>query len=158
MTNAIYNQLLARANSLTQNADLAQDLVQDTLLKFYETYEDFDGTPEEQHKLLNTILTNTNIDSHRKKREVVFSDLETEDQESGETITFEPAGGIMDINYEDVETLVNGLKPKLREAANLILIKGLSYADTADALGLTMSALHSRIYKVRKIFQKELGD
>lgn len=155
--NELYNKILTRATALTKNADTALDLTQDTFLKFYENYPDFAGSDEEQHKLLNTILTNTNIDTHRKHKEVVFSDLTTED-ENGEAMTFEPSGGIMDINMEDVENLIKNLTPKLRESANLILIKGLSYADTADALGITISALHSRIYKVRKQFQAELGD
>lgn len=157
MTNELYNNLLDRANALTKNPDSAQDLVQDTFLKFYENYPEFDGTPEEMHKLLNTILTNTNIDSHRKIKEVAFSDLTTED-ENGEAMTFEPSGGIMDINMEDVENLIKNLTPKLRETANLILIKGLSYPATAEVLGITLTALHSRIYKIRKQFQMELAD
>lgn len=155
--NELYNKILTRATALTKNADTVQDLTQDTFLKFYENYPEFSGSDEDTLKLLNTILTNTNIDAHRKLKETVFSDLETED-EDGQAMTFEPSGGIMDINMEDVETLINGLSPKLREAANLILVKGLSYTDTADALGITISALHSRIYKVRKQFQAELGD
>lgn len=156
--NELYNNLLARANALTKNhKENSEDLVQEAFLKFYENYPDFSGSDEEQHKLLNTILTNTHIDSHRKLKETVFSDLETED-EDGQAMTFEPSGGIGDVNYSDVEILIKNLTPKLRDAANLILIKGMSYTDTAEALGITMPALHSRIYKVRKQFQQELGD
>ena len=145
------------AFNLLKDESKAQDAVSDTLLNFLEAYPDKDFESNDSMPLLVTILKNQIIDDTRKKRETVFSDLEIED-ESGESVTYEPAGTFGDVNYEDVETLIKNLRPKLREAANLILIKGMTYADTATALGITMPALHSRIYKIRKQFQKELGD
>lgn len=145
------------AFSYTKDTAKAEDAVSDTLLNFLEAYPTLDFESDDSLPLLVTILKNQIIDDTRKKRETVFSDLEIED-ESGESITYEPAGTFGDVNYSDVETLIKNLTPKLREAANLILVKGMSYADTADALGITISALHSRIYKIRRQFQLELGD
>lgn len=154
----ITNKLRKEAAKFTKDEEKAKDIVQDVLLGFIENYPNLDFEQPESMPLLITILKNAFIDTKRKKREIVFSDLEVEDQETGESVTYEPAGGIGDVNYQDVETLIAGLTPKLRDAANLILIKGLSYEATAEALGITLTALHSRIYKIRKQFKLELGD
>ena len=145
------------AFSYTKDTSKAEDAVSDALLNFLEAYPDKDFESDDSLPLLVTILKNQIIDDTRKKRETIFSDLEIED-ENGEFKTFEPIGTAGDTNYDDIITMIKSLKPKLREAADLVYLKGLTYAEASDALGITEAALTSRLYKARKIISKELED
>jgi len=155
--NTILNKLTGYALSLCKNEDKAQDLVQDSLESFLTAYPDMQWDSPESLPLLNTIIKNAYLDTQKKKSEVLFSDMETEDS-NGDTITYEPMGTYGDVNYEDVYTMITSLRPKLRHAADLVLLKGLSHAEAARAIGISETALSARIYKVKKIIQQELED
>ena len=145
------------ALGMLKDKDKAEDIVQDVLLSFLEVYPELDWQSEDSMALLSKMVRNAVIDMTRKKKEVCFSDMEMED-EDGESVTYEPAGTYGDVNYDDVETLIHSLRPKLREAADLVFLKGLSYAEASESLGISESALTSRLHEARKLIQKELED
>lgn len=155
--NNIITKLTNYTVGITKNKDVADDLVSDVLLSFLEAYPDKDIEAESSHPLLFTMCKNACIDRGRKKKEVCFSDLEVED-ENGEYMTYEPAGTYGDVNYDDVEMLINSLPNKIRQACTLVLLQGFSNKEAAKELGIGLSALESRIHKGKKLIKKELED
>lgn len=146
-------QLMNRAKGLAKND--AEDLYQETMMRFYDHYSNFQGTDEERLKLMYTIMKNCFLDRQKKRKETSFTDLAQED-ENGEYLTWEPAGTSYDVNYDDVYEIIFALPCKLRDAANLVFLQGLSYQRTADVLQITVSAVTSRLARAKYLIRRNL--
>lgn len=133
----------AFAISLTRNGSLADDMVQDTLVKAWTNIEKFEpGT--NMRAWLFTILRNTYYSSRRKsKREV--ADV---DGVFTESLAEKPAhDGHMQMN--DFRKALGKLKDEQREALLLIGASGFSYEEAAEMCGVAVGTIKSRVNRAR---------
>lgn len=141
--------LLRVALSRTRNAADAEDLVQDTLLRAYRSIDRFDGA--HPRAWLLTILRNAQINRTRRRRPVLLHNPETSQhhhaerdaQPSAETVV---VGDAFDATVEDA---VAALPARFRRVVELVDIAGLTYQDTADALGIPVGTVMSRLHRAR---------
>ena len=63
-----------------------------------------------------------------------------------------PADGV----HAAVRLAFSGLPPRLRSAAALALIEERPYADVADALGISVAAVKSRVFRAVRLLRKSL--
>ena len=139
--------LRAFAVSLTQNADKADDLAQETLVKAWDKHESFQpGT--NLKAWLFTLLRNEFYSQMRKRgREV---------QDSDGLITARLAvhpsqHGALDLN--DFRGALAQLPEDQREAIILIGASGFSYEEAAEICGCAVGTIKSRVSRARTRLQ-----
>jgi len=142
--------LRAFAVSLSQNADKADDLVQETLVKAWDKQTSFQpGT--NLKAWLFTILRNEFYSQMRKRgREV---------QDSDGTMTARLAvhpsqHGQLDL--EDFRQALERLPEDQREAIILIGASGFSYEEAAEICGCAVGTIKSRVSRARTRLQELL--
>lgn len=142
--------LRAFAVSLTQNADKADDLVQETLVKAWDKHESFQmGT--NLKAWLFTILRNEFYSQMRKRgREVQDSD-----GVMTERLAVHPSQhGLLDL--EDFRGALEQLPQDQREAIILIGASGFSYEEAAEICGCAVGTIKSRVSRARNRLQEIL--
>ena len=135
--------LRAFAISLAHNADRADDLVQETLMRGWNKRGRFQpGT--NLHAWLFTILRNAFFAEHRKRaREVGDSD-----GSYAAGLTTAPVQADK-LHLQDLQTALRRLSAHQREALLLITAEGLSYEDAAAICKCAVGTVKSRVNRAR---------
>ena len=127
------------ARALTRNADIADDLVQDTLVRALRSEHLFHGG--EVRSWLYTILTNLNRNRLRSlARRPALSPLEDNDAPDA---AGPEAGG------RDIERALATLVDDQRTALLLVVLEGLSYREVAEVQGVPIGTVMSRLARAR---------
>jgi RNA polymerase sigma-70 factor, ECF subfamily len=157
--------LYSAAYRLTRNAADAEDLVQETYLRAFRSFHQFEpGT--NLKAWLYRILTNTFINTYRKRQREpqTISDDEVEDWYLYSKMTeegFEPsaeASVLESIPDEDVQEALASLPEQFRIAVLLADVEGFSYKEIADITGVPIGTVMSRLHRGRKALEKRLWD
>ena len=157
--------LYSAAFRLTRNAADAEDLVQETFLRAYRGFHQFEpGT--NLKAWLYRILMNTFINTYRKKQREpqTVSDDEIEDwylyskmTEQGAEPSAE-AEVIESLPDEDVQEALSSLPEQFRIAVLLADVEGFSYKEIAEITGVPIGTVMSRLHRGRKALEKRLWD
>src|SRR5438034_8450785 len=157
--------MYSAAFRLTRNASDAEDLLQETFLRAYRGFHQFQpGT--NLKAWLYRILTNTFINSYRKKQRQpqTISDDEIEDwylyskmaeeglEPSAETSVIES------LPDEDVQEALSSLPEQFRVAVLLADVEGFSYKEIAEITDVPIGTVMSRLHRGRKALEKRLWD
>lgn len=146
---------------LAGEASRAEDLVQETILKAYRSWHQYESGTNVRAWLL-TILRHTFINQYRRDRhrgpQVDVAEIEPytifrEVQEA------DPEGRFFDqIVDDEVLEAIDALPDEFREAVVLSDLEGLTYAEIANATGVPVGTVKSRLYRGRQALQKRLYD
>ncbi|WP_370399711.1 RNA polymerase sigma factor [Sulfitobacter sp. JB4-11] len=141
----------AFAISLTRNGAVADDMVQDTLVKAWTNIDKFQAGTN-MRAWLFTILRNTYYSSRRKsKREV--ADV---DGTFTENVAEKPAhDGHMQM--ADFRKALDTLPDEQREALLLVGASGFSYEEAAQMCGVAIGTIKSRTNRARAQLADMLG-
>ena len=140
---------------------MAEDLVQETMLRAHSNWHRFDAGSNVR-AWLATILRNSFINEYRRrKREVVR--MSVEDMESfrilnrGESPDPEREffHGLVD---DQIVQAVDELPAEYKEALLMSDMDGLPYAVIARETGAPLGTVKSRIHRARQFLQKKLFD
>ncbi len=127
------------ARALTRNADSADDLVQDTLVRALRSEHLFHGG--DIRSWLFTILTNLNRNRLRSlARRPAWVPLADEDAVD---LAGPEAGG------RDIERALALLVEDQRTALLLVVLEGLSYREVAEVQGVPIGTVMSRLARAR---------
>lgn len=147
------------ALSLTRNHADAEDLVQDTLLRAYRSIDRFDG--RYPRAWLLTILRNANINRHRRRRpeplrnpHEALARLEAT-ASAGGNVEEKVVGSTFDAA---VESSLWELSVKLRQVVELVDIDELTYEEAAEALGVPVGTVMSRLHRGRRRMRARLAE
>jgi RNA polymerase sigma-70 factor (ECF subfamily) len=136
------------ARALTRDADIADDLVQDTLVRALRSEHLFNGG--ELRSWLYTILTNLNRNRRRSLARrppmTAIGDGDAPDASGPE------AGG------RDIERALAELAEEQRTALLLVVLEGLSYREVADVQGVPIGTVMSRVARARLQIRAYLDD
>jgi len=146
---------------LTGNPADADDLVQETILKAYRAWHQFEQGTNAKGWLL-TILRHAFINEYRRRTRhpetvdldaiepySVFEDLQEED----------PQGAFFDrIVDDEVLRAIDGLPEQFRETVVLSDVEGLSYEEIARVLDVPVGTVKSRLFRGRRLLQGKLYD
>jgi len=159
--------LYTAALRMTRNAADAEDLVQETFLKAYRSFDRFEeGT--NLRAWLYRILTNTFINSYRAaKRRPEKADVEdVEDlylyrrlddlnSDLGRSAEEEVLDNITD---DEVKAAIESLPENFRIAVLLADVEGFSYKEIAEITDVPIGTVMSRIHRGRRALQKALTE
>jgi RNA polymerase sigma-70 factor (ECF subfamily) len=127
------------ARALTRDADIADDLVQDTLVRALRSERLFHGG--DIRSWLYTILTNLNRNRRRSlARRPAISQF-NEDDEAGANGT--------EAEGRDIQRALTGLVEEQRSALLLVMLEGLTYREVAEIQGVPIGTVMSRLARAR---------
>jgi RNA polymerase sigma-70 factor (ECF subfamily) len=132
------------ARSLTRDENLAEDLVQEALVRAYEGRGSFRSGGNLRGWLLS-ILHNTFIDDRRRH----VAELRRLEQVAALPDTVAPPEQESRVRLQQVQTAFMSLPDEQRAALHLVAIEGLSYQEAANALRIPIGTLTSRLARAR---------
>jgi len=144
------------ALSITANKHDAEDLVQDTLVRAFRSIDSFDGRYPRAWVL--TILRNTNINNHRKRRPELERDPDPGRERSDPRAPDTSAEAeVMAAAFDaTVEQAFLALPDDFRRVVALVDIDQHSYAEAARIMGTPVGTVMSRLHRARKRIRDEL--
>jgi RNA polymerase sigma-70 factor (ECF subfamily) len=158
---------------MTRNVTDAEDLVQEAYLKAFRFFHRFERGTNARAWIL-TILTNTFRTRYRKKKQepdmVDFQAIENfcladelvkeitasdkSEARGAEAVT----EMLKDYVSDDIINALENVPEQFRLAVLLSDVEGFSYQEIAEILNVSVGTVKSRIFRGRKILQKQLWD
>ncbi len=158
---------------MTRNVTDAEDLVQEAYLKAFRFFHRFERGTNARAWIL-TILTNTFRTRYRKKKQepdmVDFQAIENfcladelvkeitasdkSEARGAEAVT----EMLKDYVSDDIINALENVPEQFRLAVLLSDVEGFGYQEIAEILNISVGTVKSRIFRGRKILQKQLWD
>jgi RNA polymerase sigma-70 factor (ECF subfamily) len=132
--------------------ELANDLVQETLLRALKSLHQWEWGTNMRAWLL-TILRTQAISHHRRARRAVMVPFDALEEQLG-------VRGTQAVRLEAmaVTQAWDRLPPDYRRALHLVAIEGLRYQDAAERLSLPLGTVRSRISRARAALNQALAE
>jgi RNA polymerase sigma-70 factor (ECF subfamily) len=151
------------ANHITQNREDAEDVLQETFLKAYEHLDQFKGDSKFYTWIVRIAVNQALMKLRRRKtdksvsldeqidtgEDTVVREIAAWGEDPEEQFTREELGEILD-------GAVQSLEPPYRSVFVLRDIEDLSTEETAEALGLSIPAVKSRLLRARLQLREKL--
>jgi RNA polymerase sigma-70 factor (ECF subfamily) len=159
------NPLYSAALRYTRNQQDAEDLVQDTFAKAFNSFHQFEpGT--NLKAWLYRILTTTFINTYRKdQRRPQISDGEVEDWQIFEAAshTSDQGKSAEDVVLEnlpdgDVKEALSAIPEDFRMVVYYADVEGYSYKEIAEIVGVPTGTVMSRLHRGRKLLRASLTE
>ena len=163
LVNRYSRKIYRLAKHITQNDEDAEDVLQETFLKSYEHLGDFHGQSK-FYTWIVRIAVNESLMKLRKRKsdrtvpldepldtgeDTVVREIAVWEENPEQKYSREELGQILD-------EAVDGLKPVFRTVFVLRDIEELSTEETAEALGISVPAVKSRLLRARLQLREKL--
>lgn len=163
----LLDSLYGGALRMTRNPADAEDLVQETMLRAYRSFDRFEAGTNLKAWLFR-IMTNAYINTYRKKQrepqkvsqdEVEDFDLYQELKNHDPQFSATPETIVLDQLVDtDIIEAIEDLPEQFRLAVMLSDLEGFSYAEMAEIMDVPMGTVMSRLHRGRKALQKRLWE
>src|SRR5436189_934480 len=151
------------AQHVTQNREDAEDVLQETFMKAYEHLDQFKGDSKFYTWIVRIAVNQALMKLRRRKtdksvsldetidtgEDTVTREIAAWDESPEQQFSREELGGILD-------TAIQSLEPPYRSVFVLRDIDELSTEETAEALGLSVPAVKSRLLRARLQLREKL--
>jgi RNA polymerase sigma-70 factor, ECF subfamily len=161
--------LYRTALRMTRNPQDAEDLVQETYLRAYRFFDQFE-TGTNLRAWLFKILTNAYINSYRKSqnepKNTSLEDTEefalyhqmARDVKDG-SLGWDVEAEVLDRFAEaDIREAIESLPDSFRMTVLLADVEGFSYKEIAQITDVSLGTVMSRLFRGRRLLQKALAD
>ncbi len=153
---ALRRDLLIRACRLTRNADEANDLVQDALVKAMKSVDKFQRGTNLRAWLLR-LMVNVFVDRCRKRRSrpllvPLSSDIDVSEPDRDDN----PPALSEQVSYDEVRAALMQLDPAFREVYELRLVRNLSYDQISTELKIPVGTVGTRMLRARERLRRLL--
>ena len=142
------------ARSIVHAASLAEDVVQESLVKAWQAAATFRGDASLRSWALR-ITHNTAISTLRKRREDVRSPDLLPEQDHGHSTDRQVAAKFM---VDELWVAIDRLDELSRTIVVLRELEGLSYEDIAETLSLPLPTIKTRLFRARKTLANALSE
>lgn len=145
-----YTKLLQYCYARVRNRELAEDITQESFLRFWQakSYEDMGR----EMAYLYTIARNLCLDEYKRKKnepaedETLFASIPDESVSIEQSVT----------DRLLIERAMGRLSPEDREVVLLRFVSELSCAKIGTVLGLSRFAVHRRLKAAKETLKKEM--
>ena len=162
--------LYRNAVRLTGNSNDAEDLVQDTYLRAYRFFYQYQpGTNAKAwlFRIMNTVFLNDYRKKSRQGDTVSYDGLEdfylynklADDSSASpqQQAATNPQDVVLNrLDREAIETAIGQLPIEFRDTVALATLEGLAYQEISDILQIPIGTVRSRLSRGRKLLQKAL--
>ena len=156
--------LYSMAIRLARNPDDANDLLQETVLRAYRFFHQFESGTNCRAWML-TILFNNFRNGYRKssREQPASSADEFERKVEAESLRTDPAGSnpealMAGLGMEgEVETALASLPDEFRQAVLLVDVEELSYQEVSGVLNVAIGTIKSRVSRGRAMLRERLA-
>jgi RNA polymerase sigma-70 factor, ECF subfamily len=157
--------LYAAALRYTRNPEDARDLLQDTYLKAFNSFHQFqEGT--NLRAWLYRVLTTTFINSYRKdQRRPQLTSGELEDWQLAKAQSHTSDLGksaevqaLENLPDSDIKRALHEIPEDFRMAVYLADVEGFSYKEIAEIVDVPAGTVMSRLHRGRKLLREKLAD
>jgi RNA polymerase sigma-70 factor (ECF subfamily) len=156
MQEELYNRFSGKMYAVclrySNNADDAQDLLQEGFIKVYRNLHRFraEGSFE---GWVRRVFVNSSIEHFRKKSVQLSSVSEREEEGIGDNdIT-----ALDTLAEKDIINLISELSPGYRTVFNLYVVEGYSHGEIAGLLGISEGTSKSQLARARGVLQKKVA-
>lgn len=145
------------AYRLTGDPHEAEDLTHDVFVRVFRSLHTY--RPGTFEGWLHRITTNLFLDKVRRRQRIRFDALT---EELSARLPLRASGTDPEQVYEmthldaDIQEALNALPPQFRAAVVLSDIEGCTYEEVAQALGIKMGTVRSRIHRGRALLRQSL--
>lgn len=155
----VFPSVYGTALRLTRSREEAEDLAQEAIVRAYEAFDRFDGSNFKAWIL--RIVTNLYINKYRaRQRGPQLNSLDDEiaaeptaaEDEIPDRILFDRTVGA------EVEEALAQVPPDFRMAVILSDVEGMSYQEIAEATGVPIGTVRSRLARGRAMLRKMLQE
>jgi len=154
------NQLFATVINIVKDEDLAQDIVQESFLKAYESLNSLRDRNQFYPWIKRIAINESLMKIDRNKRYVdMYDESQEEDDYFFNSITDEknPEKELLDEEMRRyVRKYVESLPSKLRTVIILREVEDLSYEEIAEILNIPIGTVRSRLFNARQIIKERL--
>ncbi|MFS0781648.1 RNA polymerase sigma factor SigY [Bacillus sp. 1P06AnD] len=149
-----YSFLYKYILKMTFDPHIAEDILQDTLLKGFMAMERYDGRSKWTSWMM-TIATRIYLDRLRKeKREKVYLHKEKREKRS----VFQWQLQQSNLEYNDIMESIQALEPSIRIPLLLKHYYGFNYSEIGEMLQMKEGTVKSRVHKAIMCIRKEMDE
>jgi len=163
LVNRYERKIFRLTQNITQNREDAEDAMQEAFLKAFEHLGDFEGNSRFYTWLVRIAVNQALMKLRRRRPNVVSLDEEIDTGEDMMPREIEDWGPSPAERYEQTEMgeilskVIGDLDPSFRIVFQLRDIEQLSTEETAEALGLSVPAVKSRLLRARLKLRQRLN-
>ncbi|HUA34747.1 MAG TPA: sigma-70 family RNA polymerase sigma factor [Candidatus Binataceae bacterium] len=155
--------LYTMAVRLSRNPDDANDLVQETILRAYRFFDQFENGTNCRAWLLTILFNNFRNGYRRATREQPAASTEDFDRRveaeslHGDVPNGDPQVMLSAVGMDrEVEAALDALPPEFREVLLLVDVQELSYQEISKVLNIPIGTVKSRVSRGRAILREAL--
>ncbi len=163
LVNRYERKIFRLTQNITQNREDAEDAMQEAFLKAFEHLGDFEGNSRFYTWLVRIAVNQALMKLRRRRSNIVSLDEEIDTGEDMMPREIEDWGPSPIERYEQTEMgeilskVIGELDPSFRIVFQLRDIEQLSTEETAEALGLSVPAVKSRLLRARLKLRQKLN-
>lgn len=152
------------ALSLAGNHDDAMDLVQETMIRAYRYFHNYQPGSNFRAWVLR-ILHNTHISQYRQRRkslnDLAWDDVAEHGEDKIEAAISDATPDhilLSDLPDAEVQAALDSLPPNFRKVVELADLRELSYAEVGELLDLPIGTVRSRLFRARERLRAQLSE
>lgn len=145
-----YNNLCRYALTYLQDSQWAEDVVQETFVKFWEQKKELISSPEAKFYLVTAVRNNSLTAIRRQKSAGIQFVEETPETDHEPFITMRQVREEANEQSKKITEALNTLPPKCKEVFLLVKLHGMSYKQAAEALEISVKTVENQMGKAIK--------